>query len=98
MEGCLRPDCHDSQLAIPMARITAKRVKSEYALTDSAYDASQIRAVTEELGLVPIIDPNPRRGGVPPEKVFNADMIERYKDRSNAEGGNGRLKQVDRDL
>lgn len=83
---------HDSQLAIPMARITAKRVKSKYALMDSAYDASQIRRVTEELGIVPIIDPNPRRGGVAPEKVFDADMIERYKDRSNAERGNGRLK------
>ncbi len=83
---------HDSQLAIPMARITAKRVKSEYALMDSAYDASQIRIATEELGVVPIIDPNPRRGGVAPQKVFDADMIERYKDRSTAERGNGRLK------
>ena len=83
---------HDSQLAIPMARITAKRVKSKYALMDSAYDASQIRMATEELGIVPIIDPNRRRGGLAPEKVFDADMREQYKDRSNAERGNGRLK------
>ncbi len=83
---------HDSQAAIPMARLTAKKVISLYDLMDSAYDAPQIRAVSEELGHTPIIDPNPRRAGVPEDKVFDPAMSERYKQRTTAERGNSRLK------
>ncbi len=39
-----------------------------------------------------IIDPNPRRGGVPEEKLFDPAMKERYKQRTTAERGNSRLK------
>ena len=35
---------HDSQAAIPLARLTASRVDSLYDLMDSAYDAPEIRA------------------------------------------------------
>ena len=52
---------HDSQAAIPLARLTASRVDSLYDLMDSAYDAPEIRAFSEKLGHVPIIDLNPRR-------------------------------------
>ena len=52
---------HDSQAAIPLARLTASRVDSLYDLMDSAYDAPEIRAFSEQLGHVPIIDLNPRR-------------------------------------
>jgi hypothetical protein len=48
--------------------------------------------VSEELGHVAIIDPNPRRGGVPEEKLFDPAMKERYKQRTTAERGNSRLK------
>ena len=51
----------DSQAAIPLARLTASRVDSLYDLTDSAYDAPEIRAFSQKLGHVPIIDLNPRR-------------------------------------
>ena len=44
---------HDSQAAIPLARLTAN---SLYDLMDSAYDAPEIRAFSETLGHVPIID------------------------------------------
>ena len=52
---------HDSQAAIPLVRLTASRVDSLYDLMDSAYDAPQIRAFSQQLGHVPIIDLNPRR-------------------------------------
>jgi hypothetical protein len=53
---------HDSQVAIPLAQLTAQRVTSLYDLMDSAYDAPQIHAFSRALGHVPIIDPNPRGG------------------------------------
>lgn len=49
---------HDSQVAIPLATITAQRVTSLYALMDAAYDAKQIREHSRSLGHVPIIDVN----------------------------------------
>jgi len=83
---------HDSQVAIPLIRRTAKQVTSLYDLMDSAYDAPQIRQVSHEAGHVDIIDPNPRRYGVPVEKLFDPAMTERYKERTTAERGNSRLK------
>ena len=52
---------HDSQAAIPLATPTARRVTSLYDLMDSAYDAPEIRAFSQKLGHVAIIDTNPRR-------------------------------------
>jgi hypothetical protein len=83
---------HDSQVAIPMSRVTAERVTSLYDLMDSAYDAPQIHQVSEQLGHVALIDPNPRRNGVPAEKLFDPATTERYKERTTAERGNSRLK------
>ena len=80
---------HDSQAAIPMARLTARRCTSLYDLMDAAYDAEPIRAVSEELGHVPIIDRNPRAGEVVPMEPYRA---KRYNERSTAERGNSRLK------
>ena len=80
---------HDSQVAIPMAKVTAKRVISWYDLMDSAYDAKDIREVCRELGHVPIIDVNPRRGSAPP---MDPDRARRYGKRSSAERVNSRLK------
>jgi hypothetical protein len=80
---------HDSQVAIPMARVTAGRVTSWYDLMDSAYDAKEIREVCLELGHVPIIDPNRRRGPVVP---MEPDRAIRYRNRSSVERVNSRLK------
>ena len=41
---------HDSQAAIPLATLTARRVTSLYDLMDSAYDAPEIRAFSPEAG------------------------------------------------
>ena len=80
---------HDSQVAIPMSRITAKRVTSLYDLMDSAYDASQIHEVSKELGHVALIDPHPRRTDRVP---WDPDRVRRYQERTTAERGNSRLK------
>jgi len=47
----------DSQVAIPLATISAPRVTSLYAVMDAAYDAQDIREHCESLGQVPLIDP-----------------------------------------
>jgi hypothetical protein len=51
---------HDSQLAIPLATMTAARVTNLYDLMDSAYDDAEIKQHSRDLGHVPIIDTNPR--------------------------------------
>ena len=53
---------HDSQAAIPMAKLTAQRVTALYELMDSAYDAELIHQTCRDLGHVPLIAPNRRRG------------------------------------
>lgn len=81
---------HDSQVAIPLAMITAKRVTSFYDLMDSAYDSPIIRAHSESLNHVPLIDFNQRRGK--DNRSFLPHEKQRYKERSTAERINARLK------
>jgi K+-transporting ATPase c subunit len=52
---------HDSQAAIPLARMSAQRVANCYDLMDSAYDAAAIHEYSHSLGHVAIIDLYPRR-------------------------------------
>ena len=83
---------HDSQVVIPMMKQLAasvSRVSSLYDLMDSAYDAPSIREVSQSLGHVAIIDQNPRRGA---KIAFMPAECVRYRERSNAERGNSRLK------
>ncbi len=75
---------HDSQVAIPLAEISAGRVSSLYDLMDAAYDAEQIRTKSRALGHVPIIDTNPRRGEKTP---MDPAEKRRYDERSTAERG-----------
>ena len=80
---------HDSQVAIPLAQMTAERITSLYDLMDSAYDAPQIRSYSVGLGHVPIIDANPRRG----EKIeMDPAQAVRFRNRSTAERVNSNLK------
>jgi transposase len=80
---------HDSQVAIPLAQMTAGRITNLYDLMDSAYDAPQIRSYSAGLGHVPIIDTNPRRG----EKIeMDPAQAERFRNRSTAERVNSNLK------
>jgi len=80
---------HDSQVAIPLAQISHKRIYSLYDLMDAAYDANQIREFSKRLGHVPIIDLNPRGG----EKIpMDPATAQRFKQRSASERVNSALK------
>lgn len=80
---------HDSQAAIPLALMSAERVTNCYDLMDAAYCSTALRAYSRSLGHVPLIDHNPRRG----EKIeFAPHEAERYKERTQAERTNARLK------
>jgi hypothetical protein len=92
---------HDSQVAIPLARMTASRVTNLYDLMDSAYDAPEIADDSRALGHIPIIDANPRRGGkaaamaeARARRRAGYALAEdvRYNQRSSAERVNGNLK------
>jgi len=92
---------HDSQVALPLATITASRVTNLYDLMDSAYDAQEIRDKSRALGHVPIIEANPRRGGkaqaeaeARAKRCAGYQLAEdiRYNQRSSAERVNGNLK------
>ena len=91
---------HDSQMAIPMATITAQRVTSLYDLMDAAYDAKEIHAHSLSLGHKPIIDPAHRgrkSQSILPllkkwPREFSTAEAERYKERTMSERVNARLK------
>jgi hypothetical protein len=57
---------HDSQVAIPLMKLTSSKVTYCYDLMDAAYDATQIWDQSRDLNHVPIIDRNPRRKEVVP--------------------------------
>lgn len=80
---------HDSQVAIPMTKLTARRVTSLYDLMDSAYDAGPIHDTSRACGHRPIIDANKRRGDALP---FDEATAGRFRERTTAERGNRRLK------
>ncbi len=79
---------HDSQAAIPLAQMSDARVTSLYDLADAAYDAKEIRQMSERLGHVAIIDHNPRRGE---KRQFTPSEAVRYRQRSSAERVNSHL-------
>jgi hypothetical protein len=72
-----------------MMKLSAAKVTSCYDLMDSAYDAAYIRAQSQELGHVAIIDRNPRGQQVVPMAPHEAV---RYRERSDVERSFGRLK------
>lgn len=81
---------HDSQVAIPLMKLTSSKVSYCYDLMDAAYDAGPIWHQSRELGHVPIIDRNPRDKEVVPMSPHEAT---RYNERTAAERGNSRLKE-----
>ena len=80
---------HDSQVAIPLATLTAARVTSLYDLMDAAYCSPLIRQHSRDLHHIPLIDHNPRGG----QKIdFAPHEAERFKTRTQVERVNARLK------
>ena len=92
---------HDSQVALPLATITAGRVTNLYDLMDSAYDVQEIHDKSRALGRVPIIDHKTRRGEKAAlvaeacaKRTAGYELCEdvRYRQRSSAERVNANLK------
>ena len=94
---------HDSQVALPLGLITAKKVTSCYDLMDAAYDSPIIREHCVKLGHVPIIDINPRRNTELKNKIteeskkmkmlnFKDPEKIHYNARTSVERTNARLK------
>lgn len=94
---------HDSQVAIPLGTMTAKKIINLYDLMDAAYDAPGIHEHSRSLGHVPLVDKNTRRNKVLAEEInaeskrqkligFDSPEKVRYRERSTVERGNGRLK------
>ena len=98
---------HDSQVAIPLATMSTKRVTYLYELMDSAYDACHIKQQSSALGHVCIVDPKTPAGakkkeeaiqkeeaipvGARPRQLSWAEAA-RYRERTMVERVNGRLK------
>ena len=82
---------NDSQVALPLATITAQRVTNLYDLMDSAYDAQVIKEHSRALGHVPLIDSHTRRGAEKQE--FAPHEAQRFKERTTVERVYARLKE-----
>lgn len=81
---------HDSQCAIPLAQMTAERIKTSfYDLMDAAYDAPEILAFSRKLGHIPIVDHNPRRGKV--KREMEPAHKARFAQRTASERVNSQL-------
>ena len=80
---------HDSLAAMPLSLMTAQRVTNCYDLMDAAYCSTVLREHSKSLGHVPLIDHNPRGGE---KNEFSPCEAQRYKERSQAERTNARLK------
>jgi IS5 family transposase len=81
---------HDSQLAIPMEKLTEEKVQVFYSVMDSAYDAKTIDDFIRSRGRIPIIDPNVRKNTNRPP--LDPAKQERYKIRTTVERANSHLK------
>jgi len=81
---------HDSQVAIPLMKMSSAKVTYLYDLMDSAYDAESIYEVSRSLGHVPIIDKNSRGKEIIPMAPHEAV---RYNERTAAERFNSRIKE-----
>ncbi|MDR1179713.1 MAG: transposase [Spirochaetales bacterium] len=81
---------HDSQLAIPMEKMTEGKVVFFYSLMDAGYDADTITRYILSRDRIPIIDPNKRRDKARPP--LDPAKKERYKIRTTVERANSHLK------
>ena len=81
---------HDSQVAIPLMKMSSAKVDYLYDLMDSAYDAGPIYEVSRNLGHVPIIDKNSRGKEIIPMAPHETA---RYNERTAAERFNSRIKE-----
>jgi hypothetical protein len=81
---------HDSQVAIPLERMTETRVTHLYSLMDAAYDSEVIDSFIRQRGRIAIIDHNKRRNDTRPG--FDPATQQRYAIRTTVERANSHLK------
>jgi len=81
---------HDSQAAIPMEKLTGKKVQHLYSIMDAAYDAKPVSDYINAQGRVPLIDPNNRKGME--QRTFDPAEKSRFKIRTTVERANAHLK------
>jgi DDE family transposase len=80
---------HDSQAALPLATLTARRVTNLYDLMDAAYDSGNIRSHSVSLGHVPIIE-RVQHGDTPVTMAPHEAI--RFRERTTVERVNSRMK------
>jgi IS5 family transposase len=80
---------NDTQVAVPLALLTAQRVTSLYDLMDMGYDSQQIREHSVQLGHVPLI-PQRKCGSQQPVMAPHEQI--RFRERTVVERVYGRLK------
>ena len=81
---------HDSQVALPLEKLSERNVCHLYSLMDAAYDAPQIRGYSEKKGRVALIDQNKRRKASC--SPMDGAEARRFRIRSTVERSNGHLK------
>ena len=81
---------HDSQVAIPLEKLTEQKVTFCYSLMDAGYDAKTIDEFIRSRERIPIIDPNKRTNENRPP--LDPAKQERYKIRTTVERANSHLK------
>ena len=81
---------HDSQVAIPLEKMTERRVIHLYSMSDSAYDFPEHRLYISGKGRVPVIDPNNRRS--PVKRELSPLEKQQFKARTVVERANSHLK------
>lgn len=81
---------HDSQVAVPLEKITSSRISFCYSEMDKGYDSQVIRDFCKQSGHVAIIDFKKKRNGIRPE--LDPAKKERYKIRTTVERTNSNLK------
>ncbi len=82
---------NDTQVAVPLALLTAQRVTSCYDLMDAGYDSEQIRQHSAALGHVPLI-PQHKHGSQPPA-IMDPHQQVRFRERTAVERVYSRLKE-----
>jgi hypothetical protein len=78
---------HESQVAVPLMKMTSEGIDYLYDLMDSAYDAKPIYEVSRSLGHVPILAKNGRRKEVIPPAPMRRCAIRSGPWRSGSTAG-----------
>ncbi|MDP2815463.1 MAG: transposase, partial [Rectinemataceae bacterium] len=81
---------HDSQAAIPMEKLTGKKVNHLYSVMDAAYDAKPVDGFIRSENRIPLIDPNRRSKS--DQRAFDPAEKARFKVRTTVERANAHLK------